>query len=61
VEALARAGFAGWVVYEYDRAWLGGKGPQPDVDAVLAASARRLFEWIGRDALPQRPDLEKVS
>lgn len=44
VEALARAGFGGPIVYEYDRLWF------PDAtepDAVLTASARALFEWAG--------------
>jgi sugar phosphate isomerase/epimerase len=61
VEALARAGFQGWVVYEYDRAWMDPAKVQ-DPDAVLAASARRLFEWIG-PSMPrgQRPDLQRVS
>jgi sugar phosphate isomerase/epimerase len=63
VDALAHAGFDGWVVYEYDRAWVpAGKTPLPNADEVLGASARRLFEWIGRDrAFSRRPDLEKVS
>ena len=45
VDALGRAGFGGWVVYEFDRAWLGGE--RVDLDRVMSASARTLFEWIG--------------
>lgn len=45
VEALARAGYGGWIVYEFDRAWL--KGAEADVPTVLAASSRALFDWIG--------------
>lgn len=44
VEALARAGFEGWAVCEYDRAWF--KAAE-EPDAALARSARRLFEWAG--------------
>lgn len=49
VEALARANFDGWLVYEFDRAWF------PDAEepeGVLARSARRLFEWVGATVLP---------
>jgi sugar phosphate isomerase/epimerase len=61
VEALARAGFAGWVVYEYDRAWFKDE-PLADVDQVMRTSAMELFEWIERGrGLSKRPDLERVG
>lgn len=60
VEALGRAGFPGWLVYEYDRAWV-DPAKVEDPDAVLAASARRLFEWIAPFRSPAgRPDLVRV-
>ena len=64
VEALGRAGFAGWVVYEYDRAWFApdAQNPQPDVDEVMRRSAMRLFEWIERGrGMSKRPDVERVG
>ena len=54
IEAAAKAGFSGWLVYEYDRAWLGGEAA--DVDGVLARSAKTMFEWLGRRAsVARRP------
>jgi sugar phosphate isomerase/epimerase len=60
VEALGKAGFPGWLVYEYDRAWV-DPAKAEDPSPVLAASARRLFEWISpfRTAAG-RPDLQRV-
>jgi sugar phosphate isomerase/epimerase len=60
VLALAKMGFGGWIVYEYDRAWVDGS---TDTDQVLEASARRLFEWIGaaRGASNWRPDVQRVG
>lgn len=49
VRALARVGFPGWVVYEYDRAWIDAPG---DASNVLARSAERFFEWAGKVAEP---------
>ena len=43
--ALVSRGFTGWGVYEYDRAWFKEAG---NIDAVMARSAKRLFEWSGR-------------
>jgi sugar phosphate isomerase/epimerase len=60
VEALARAAFRGWVVYEYDRAWF--REQLADVDQVMKQSAMKLFEWIERGrGLSKRPDLERVG
>jgi sugar phosphate isomerase/epimerase len=54
VDALAQVGFAGWVVYEFDRAWL--SADEWDTDAVLTQSARTLYEWTGsRVAQASRP------
>jgi sugar phosphate isomerase/epimerase len=54
IEAAAKGGFDGWLVYEYDRAWLGADGA--DVDGVLARSAKTMFEWLGRRAsVTRRP------
>lgn len=59
VEALARAGFGGWIVYEYDRAWF---KELPDVNQAMRESAIKLFEWIERGRGPsKRPDLERVG
>ena len=42
VRALGAAGFDGWVVYEWDRAWNDAlAGP----DAVLRGVAERLYQW----------------
>jgi sugar phosphate isomerase/epimerase len=64
VEALARAKYAGWVVYEHDRAWFkpDPENPLPDLDSVMKQSAMRLFEWIERGhGMAKRPDLERVT
>jgi sugar phosphate isomerase/epimerase len=42
VRALARERFKGWVVVEWDRAWLPHLAP---AEGVLPESSRRLFEW----------------
>ncbi len=44
IDEIGAAGFGGWVVFEYDRAWFPGC---EDADPVLERSARRMFEWIG--------------
>ncbi len=47
VRAAASAGFDGWVVYEYDRAWFADAKPAlPDPAGVYEASAKTLFGWI---------------
>ena len=62
IEALAKVGFPGWVVYEYDKAWLDPAKKAADLDEVLGVSARRLFEWINaaRAGTGLRPDLQRV-
>ncbi len=45
VRELSRRGFPGWVVYEYDRAWVSGAGDALD---ALRASIERLYAWAGR-------------
>ncbi|MBL8874340.1 MAG: sugar phosphate isomerase/epimerase [Phycisphaerae bacterium] len=49
VQALAKVGFTGWAVYEFDRAWLGTPG---DPSEVLTSSARTFFRWIGKSFEP---------
>lgn len=44
VAALARNGFNGPIVYEYDRAWL---RDLPEPSPYLAGASRRIFGWIG--------------
>lgn len=54
VAAAAKAGFGGWLVYEFDRAWLGDA--DVDVNQTLADSARVLYNWIGGAAsVPHAP------
>lgn len=45
VRELSRRGYDGWVVYEYDRAWVAGG---VDVEAALRTSVERLYSWAGR-------------
>lgn len=45
LSAAARAGFAGWVVYEYDRAWL-RSGDDAAMETALATSAKVLFDYV---------------
>ena len=45
VGALAASGFAGWVVVEWDRAWIPGLA---GAEVVLPEAIRRLYEWAGR-------------
>jgi sugar phosphate isomerase/epimerase len=52
--ALAQLSFTGWVVYEYDRAWLPA-GRSEDVAKVLESSAATLYSWIGPKAISSRP------
>jgi sugar phosphate isomerase/epimerase len=55
IEALARAGFDGWIVYEYDRLWF---PDAPEPDEVLARSARNLFDWIIASQHRHRTDVK---
>lgn len=57
VEALAQSGFAGWIVYEYPRAWVGGATAAPE--GVLTQSAKALYSWIGRREI-NRPSRASV-
>lgn len=52
VEHLARAGFSGPVVFEYDRSWFPELG---DPSHVLAEAARSMYEWIGAATPGRRP------
>lgn len=47
--ALGERGFPGWVVYEYDRAWVSTPG---DPSGVLARSAKTFFQWAGKTVEP---------
>jgi len=44
VDALGKADFRGWLVFEHDRLW---NRDASEPAATLAAAARRLYEWIG--------------
>lgn len=50
VAQLARAGFAGWLVYEFDRAWL--PGANHDLDAIMQHAAKTMFGWVGARRSP---------
>ncbi len=52
IESLGHIGYKGWVIYEYDRAWVDPSVAQPPPEEVLATSAQRLFQWIGAAATP---------
>jgi len=43
VRALDDAGYSGWVVYEWDAAWLEGLAP---AEEVLPAALERLLGWV---------------
>lgn len=47
VEALARAGFDGWLVHEHDRLWFPAAA---EAEAVMPKSAAALYEWAGARA-----------
>jgi len=51
VEAIGRAGYLGWIVYEHDRAWFRMKpavdAAMADAERTLAASAKTLYQWMG--------------
>jgi len=51
--ALAKTGFEGWCVYEFDRAWL-PVGSSVDVDALLTASAKTMFQALGGPSTSMR-------
>lgn len=44
VAALAQSGFAGWLVLEWDRAWVPGLA---SAEAMLPAGLERVFGWAG--------------
>jgi sugar phosphate isomerase/epimerase len=50
VRALESSGFDGWIVYEWDRAWLPDLDPP---DAALAAAAQTVYGWLGRTSHPR--------
>ena len=53
ISALVKSGFRGWLVHEYDRAWLktgAGAAGDPDPLGVLRDSMRFMFERIGSSA-----------
>lgn len=61
LDAALHADFDGWLVYEYDRAWLEGRVPEtapdrspsaplPDPREVLGASMKFIYERLGRRA-----------
>ncbi len=52
VESLAKASFTGWLVYEFDRAWLAAD--EWDADAVLTQSAKNLYDWMGTGTTPAK-------
>lgn len=58
IEAAAKAGFNGWLVHEFDRAWLGADAS--GVEDALARSARTMFEWLGSRASATRRPAAKV-
>jgi sugar phosphate isomerase/epimerase len=47
VAALARAEFSGWVVVEWDRAWIPGLA---GAETVLPEAIKRVYEWAGQMA-----------
>jgi sugar phosphate isomerase/epimerase len=47
VEVLAERAFSGWVVVEWDRAWIPGLEPAQE---VLPESVKRLYQWAGHSA-----------
>jgi sugar phosphate isomerase/epimerase len=49
VEALGAANFGGWLVVEWDRAWVPGLAA---AEAVLPGSLERVFEWAGVKGAP---------
>ncbi len=44
--ALTKAGYSGWVTYEFDRAWL-PTAANVDVASILTQSAKTMYEWSG--------------
>lgn len=52
VDAAGAGGFDGWLVYEYPRAWVPGL---VEPDFAMSASARVLYDWIGRRSAPRGP------
>lgn len=48
VRALMESGYRGWLVYEWDRAWIPGLDP---AHLVLPSALRRIYEWSGMDQI----------
>jgi sugar phosphate isomerase/epimerase len=62
VRAAAKAGFDGWVVYEYDRAWFVDARPAlPEPASVYESSARTLFGWIREFSEPEQTPAPKAA
>ncbi len=49
VETLLSSGYDGWLVYEWDRAWLADLpgGPLVDADRALQQAAETVYGWMG--------------
>lgn len=64
VEPLARAGFTGPLIFEYDRAWFanqpGGK-KLDDPATVLNAAAKSMYEWMAAAMPTRRPGRALVA
>lgn len=61
VEALARTGFTGPLVFEYDRAWFPHlAGPDADPTSILHDAARTMYQWMGATRTARRPGLTAV-
>lgn len=58
VEALQGAGYAGALVYEWDRAWLPDLAP---AEEVLPAACRTLYEWIGAARAARGGSVRRLS
>lgn len=48
VRLLMERGYRGWLVYEWDRAWIPGLESQ---EVVLPQALRRIYEWSGIDRI----------
>lgn len=48
VRSLMEMGYRGWLVYEWDRAWIPGLAYP---EAVLPGALRRIYEWSGVDQM----------
>ncbi len=54
---LARDGFDGPVIFEWDKAWNPGLAP---AETVLAPAAARMFEWVKAATPDARPEAARV-